>query len=105
MQDFRKIKSGCFIFLFIFTIPLSVFSQSQQQGSKAILNEIERIRMPVSRSQTTFVIKEKDLHPESIAYNEREVSLFLASCQTEIEDKEQKIRWMKNIFECQDIIE
>ena len=37
---------------------------------KNILKRIDHIRTPVLNSQTTFMIEEKDLHPESIAFDD-----------------------------------
>jgi hypothetical protein len=48
-------------------------------GYKAVLKQIEQIRTPVSTSSTAFTITEKDLHPESIAYDPRHKTFYLGS--------------------------
>lgn len=46
---------------------------------KSILKQIEAIVKPVSHSQKAFIIKEKDLHPESIAYDPVHKTFYLSS--------------------------
>ncbi len=46
---------------------------------KALLKQIEQLRTPLSTSQKAFTISEKDLHPESIAYDSKYKRFYLSS--------------------------
>ncbi|MGE5679782.1 MAG: TPR end-of-group domain-containing protein [Bacillota bacterium] len=46
---------------------------------KVILERIKKAKTPVNSSQRAFIVKEKDLIPEGIAYDEKSGSFFLSS--------------------------
>jgi len=46
---------------------------------KTIVKQVESIRKPVSHSEKAFIIKEKDLHPESIAYDPVKKTFYFSS--------------------------
>ena len=46
---------------------------------KTLVNEIKELNKPINTSSTAFVIDEKDLHPESIAYDETTGIFYLGS--------------------------
>ncbi len=46
---------------------------------KALLKKIKELNKPINTSSTAFAIDEKDLHPESIAYDENTGIFYLGS--------------------------
>ncbi|MCP4214334.1 MAG: hypothetical protein GY765_06740, partial [bacterium] len=46
---------------------------------REILKRIDQMQKPISNSETAFVIKERDLHPESVAYDEKTNTFYISS--------------------------
>jgi len=48
-------------------------------GFKEILTRIQEINKPISNSDVVFTVKERDLHPESIAFDSKTQTFYLSS--------------------------
>ncbi len=51
----------------------------QTPGYKEILTRIEELQKPISASKVAFIVKERDMHPESIAYDSKTGTFYLSS--------------------------
>ncbi|MCP5046308.1 MAG: hypothetical protein GY940_03995 [bacterium] len=51
----------------------------QTPAFKALLQEIKRIRTPISNSRPAFTVKDRGLHPESVAYDPVKKIFYLGS--------------------------
>ncbi len=50
----------------------------QSPGFKEILSRVEELQKPVSTSKVAFIVKARDLHPESIAYDPKTDTFYLS---------------------------